>query len=268
MEKDKQNGDGSAELQANLSVSTLRRLSKKHFRHYKPPTSINDYCIYCLDLKQQVIPDAPWLESVLLCFVSLLLLHGLPKPTQFCIWAQVDRLYIKVRSDLTNFMANYFELWDTYEAAAGFSDLPGQRLREFQHFISHHADRQPCSRHRGSNFPCGLSSFRGRGSGFPQRRRVELFAKEAEICVEVTSMSKLLDSYMAANKLQKPILMHILEKPSANHLVCLSDFKELVTLPIRSIQSGEEFFANARKELSVFGAILSEREGDRNSPVL
>lgn len=38
--------------------------------------------------------------------------------------------------------------------------------------------------------------------------------------------------------------------------------KELVRLPLRTVQSGEEFLAKARKEISVFGAILSEREGD------
>lgn len=113
--------------------------------------------------------------------------------------------------------------------------------------------------------------MRSRQSGFPQRRCIELHAKEAEACLKLQSMGKLVDSYIfhrSANEFQKPILTELLGQPPPQSVVVLSDFKELVTLPIRAVQTGEEFYANSRKEISVFGAIISERKSDADDAVL
>lgn len=46
-------------LNASLSFSTFWCLAKKHLRHFKDADSVNDYCIYCHDLKKQVLPQEP-----------------------------------------------------------------------------------------------------------------------------------------------------------------------------------------------------------------
>ncbi|CAK9082215.1 unnamed protein product [Durusdinium trenchii] len=221
-------------LQGNMSLSTFWRIAKKHLRHYKGAESINDYCIYCYDLKTKVLP-------------------------------QVKNLLDTVRKELEALMPAYFAPWDGFEAQAHLADKPGLHLRLLRHYIDHRSETQACREHRGTEWPCGLSRLRARGSGFAQRLRVTLHAKEVDICVQLQAMSKLLDSYLfhrSANEFQKPLLFQLLAEPPEGAVVILSDFKELVTLPIRSTQTGEEFFANARKDISVFGSIVSERAAD------
>lgn len=67
-------------LQGNMSLSTFWRIAKKHLRHYKGAESINDYCIYCYDLKTKVLPQVPLFASMFsscccVCEVALLLVH-------------------------------------------------------------------------------------------------------------------------------------------------------------------------------------------------
>ena len=229
-----------SEIQQDLSLSVFHKIARRHLRHYKSADSINDYCIYCWDLKKKVMP-------------------------------QVTALLETVRKDLSELMEGYFTQWDSYEEACNLKERPGLHLRELRHFIQHHCERAPCSRHANNAFPCGLLSLRTRGSGFQQRKRIDLHAAEATACLNLQQTSKLLDSYLfhrSANDFQKPLLSKLLEQPPGDSIVILSDFKELVTLPLRSVATGEEFFANARKEISVFGCIISERQSDTNATVL
>ncbi|CAK9019088.1 unnamed protein product [Durusdinium trenchii] len=223
-----------SEIRASLGLSTFWRLAKKHLRHFKEADSINDYCIYCYDLKKKVLP-------------------------------QVKDLLATVHSELTAIMPNYFAKWDAFEGHDSLLEKPGLHLRQLRHFVEHHSAQEACRRHRHTSWPCGLGCLRNRRSGFPQRNRVTLFAKEADMCVQLEAMSKLLDSYLfhrSANEFQKPVLTNLLVEPPAGTVVVLSDFKELFTLPVRSTQTGEEFFANARMEISIFGSVVSERRRD------
>lgn len=174
-------------------------------------------------------------------------------------------LLATVHSELTAIMPNYFATWDAFEGHDSLLEKPGLHLRQLRHFVEHHSAQEACRRHRHTSWPCGLGCLRNRRSGFPQRNRVTLFAKEADMCVQLEAMSKLLDSYLfhrSANEFQKPVLTNLLVEPPAGTVVVLSDFKELFTLPVRSTQTGEEFFANARIEISIFGSVVSERRRD------
>ena len=230
-----------AELQANLSLSTMRRISKRFCGQHKPAVSVNDYCIYCHDLETKVMP-------------------------------QVHELVQTVRQTLTEEMAGYWDAWDAYEAANNLVECPGRRLRLLKHYVDQHSSNQPCRHHtQPDSFPCGLACLRARGSGFPQRRRVDLHLKEADAGVKLRDMSKLLDAYLfhrAANEFQKPILARLLEHPAAGTVTILSDFKEQVTLPLRAVKTGEEFYAGARREISIFGSVVAERSSDEDDSVL
>lgn len=187
------------------------------------------------------------------------------------ILPSTEKLLADVRSELIQFMEGYFDQWDAFKASEGLEDKPGLHLRSLRHYIYHHSARTPCRQHAEHAFPCGLAQLRSRQSEFPQKQRVSLHAKEADLCLQLQSMSKLLDAYLfhrSANELQKPAMLRLLEEPPAKSVVVLSDFKELVTLPLRAVKSGEEFYATARKELSVFGSILAERKSDVDPTVL
>jgi len=183
------------DLQADLSLRSLHRLARKHLRRFKGADSINDYCIYCWDLKNKVMP-------------------------------QLSELHSSLRTDLESFMASYFTQWDQYMMGTDLAERPGLHLRDLRHYIDHHSSRDPCRKHRNQDavnrFPCGLLQVRSRQSDFPQRWRVSLHAKEAEISLKCQQMSKLLDSYLfhrSANQLQKPLLQKLLDEPPAGSLV-------------------------------------------------
>ena len=227
-------------VSANMSLSTMSRIMRKHLANYKPAWVESDWCIYCHDLDRKVMP-------------------------------QVKEAVAQHRQVLTGYMEHYFEAFDNYVTSASLSEKPGLHLRELQHYIWHHCERDPCRKHQGGDFPCGQGRLRARGSGFPQRRRTDLHGAEAEACNHLRGLSKLLDSYLfhrSANEHQKPVLTQLQTKPEAGHVTLLSDWKELVTLPIRARQTGEEFYAQARKEISVFGCVLSERKAPSSAEVV
>lgn len=103
--------------------------------------------------------------------------------------------------------------------------------------------------------------MRSREQGFTAVMRGELQDLECDICKELKSMSRLLDSYLhhrSANAHQKPLLKRLVDHPGFSSLTLLCDFKELMTLPILGKATGEAFFATANIEISCFGAVLSE----------
>ena len=106
---------------------------------------------------------------------------------------------------------------------------------------------------------CGLTHP---GSGFPQgRERVDLLQLEASCELELRSLLKLLLGYnhhKAANEHQRPVLSVLQATPPTGSLTLVSDWKELVSLPISPNASGEQFYATARMECSVWGACMVE----------
>ena len=96
-------------------------------------------------------------------------------------------------------------------------------------------------------------------------------AAEADACNELQGFTKLLDAYLfhqAANEHQKPALTRLQEQPEQKSVTVRSDWKELVTLPLRARQTGEEFYAQARKEISVFGSMISKHKPTSPNHVL
>ena len=99
------------------------------------------------------------------------------------------------------------------------------------------------------------------GSGFRQNLRVDLFSLEATLSTELRAMLRLMLSYnhhKAATEHQDPVLMSLQKSPPCNSTTLVSDWKELVTLPISHKATGEQFYATARMEVSVWGACMVE----------
>ena len=203
---------------------------KHHLKEFKRARCKSDICQYCLDYDKKVLP---------MC----------------------EKTIVDYRSQLEGFMPHYFEQWDSYSEAQRLSDRPALNLEALEHYISRHHEKGPCRRREGTDFPCGLGHLRIRGSGFPPRNRVELFQLEASCSLELRSLLKLVLSYnhhKAANEHQQPVLAALQAAPPENTVSLLSDWKELVSLPISRTASGEQFYATARMECSVFGASLVE----------
>ena len=81
-------------------------------------------------------------------------------------------------------------------------------------------------------------------------------------------MSKLVGSYnfhRASNEVQKPAVDALLKSPEVGRIAIIADWKELMSLPLQKKASGESFFGSARKEISIFGAILTEHLPDSTS---
>lgn len=64
--------------------------------------------------------------------------------------------------------------------------------------------------------------------------------------------------HKAANEHQSPILQQLQDKPPDGWLAVVSDWKELIRLPISRCASGEQFYASARMKMSTWGACLVE----------
>lgn len=220
------------EIFTTMSNRTMKRIIKKHLWQYKPAWSESDWCQYCFDLDQKVVPQA-------------------------------EELVEDIRHRLSAKIPQYFEEFDSYATSISLQDQPGLFLRQFDHFIWHHENRQPCRTHRvsGNTFPCGLGHLRARAQGFTPVLRDELRDLECDIHKDIKAMSRLLDSYLhhrAANAQQKPILKRLVDSPPPASCTLLCDFKELMTLPILGKATGESFFATANMEISCFGCVLTE----------
>lgn len=232
------------EVYKSLSESTFRRVLKTHLMQYKQPRCQTDYCQHCHNLERKVLPD---LQKAV---------------RQHC-------------SVLETCLPGYFTLWKAYTSDIGikFEEQPGLYVAELVHFIHRHSLASPCARHRNSGFPCGLLRLRQRGSGLAQGKRVELHEYEAAAEHELNCYLKLLRGYLHhrnAKDRQHEALSSLLEAPPLGCAVLLSDWKELETLPLCWQATGDQFFAQARHELSVFGALLVEHadESTAEKPVL
>ena len=219
----------------NMSISTFRRVLRKHLTEYKRPRTLTDYCQHCADLEDSVLPEARkaldhWTKS------------------------------------LAAIMTNYWVPWETYVSSTSlsFDEQPGLYLSQFEHYINMHSRQHPCAKHRDSNFPCGQHASRRRGApGFAQARRIELHETEAAAGHELRAHLKLLMGYLhhrSAKEAQHTAITALLETPPLGTAVLLSDWKELETLPQCWKQTGDQFFAQARHEVSIWGALLIEHD--------
>ena len=217
---------------SSMSETSFRRLLQAHMVEYRRPRLLTDYCQHCYDLDRKVMVD-----------VRKAIQH----------W----------REGLGNVMENYFQAWDAHCAATNLSleEQAGLYLRDFEHYISKHDANKPCARHQNSAFPCGLFELRKRGSGFDQKRRHELHEQEAMAGHELRALYKLLLGYLhhrEAKEVQHASIGALLHNPPLGTVVLLSDWKELETLPQCWQATGDQFFAQARHEVSIWGAELVE----------
>ncbi|CAK9062324.1 Uncharacterized protein SCF082_LOCUS32497 [Durusdinium trenchii] len=232
-------------LYENMSARTMHRIMKEHLCHFKKARCQSDYCQYCADYDDKVLPKA-------------------------------QEMIADARDQLEKIMPNYWQAWDAFLAAEPFKDLPALEIEAFEHYISRHHERHPCAEHRDNDFPCGLADLRKRGSGFRQNLRVDLFSLEATLSTELRAMLRLMLSYnhhKAATEHQDPVLMSLQKSPPCNSTTLVSDWKELVTLPISHKATGEQFYATARMEVSVWGACMvdgnaAQRRRDPSSPLI
>ena len=217
---------------ASMSESSFRRVLRRHLTEYRKPRLLTDYCQHCYDLDRKVMVDTR-------------------KAIQQ--WQQT----------LRNIMANYFEAWDAHCAATGLNleAQPGLYLQDFEHFIRRHCESKPCTEHRNTSFPCGLFHLRKRGSTFPQKDRFDLHQQEALAGHELRALFKLLLGYLhhrEAKEVQHKAISALLAEPPLGTVVLLSDWKELETLPQCWQATGDQFFAQARHEISIWGAEIVE----------
>ena len=121
----------------NISIATMRTVMRQHLCQFEPAWVESDMCVYCVDLKQKVLPEA-------------------------------KRLVKRIRDKLEEFMPGYFARFDDYAATASVADRPGLELREVRHFIENHSEQRPCPKHRGTGFPrlrVGLNSVEAQAIG-------------------------------------------------------------------------------------------------------
>lgn len=126
-----------------------------------------------------------------------------------------------------------------------------------------HVEPRLCAQHRAAAclLPCGRRECRRKGGGLPNSKRLQLHETEAAAGQELRAHLKLLLGYLrqrSAKDAQHKALAALLEAPPHGTAVLLSDWKELETLPQCWKQTGDQFFAQARHEVSVWGALLVE----------
>lgn len=168
----------------------------------------------------------------------------------------MKKLIAKTRKQLEALLPNYFTRWDQYAATQQYEDQVALHIHDFQHYIQYHDKQRPCRDHRGTEFPCGCSPLRQDCRDILRLRDIETARG-----LDLRATEKLVSSYnfhRAANDLQKPVVDRLVAAPASKRMTIIADWKELVTLPLQGIASGEAFYGSARKELSVFGAIVSE----------
>ena len=228
-----------AAIHSEISIRT--RILRRHLVEYKTPRTLTDWCQHCAHLEDSVLPE-----------IRKAMKHWQDK--------------------LSCITPCYFEDWDSFVALTGlnFEDQPGLYLSELEHFIKLHCESKPCRKHAGSGslFPCGKFDLRKRGSGFPQKSRLELHNTEAAASYELHAHLKLLLGYLhhrAAKETQHAAITKLLENPPVGMACLLSDWKELETLPQCFKATGDQFFAQARHEISVWGALLCEHSDTSTS---
>ena len=152
----------------NMSISTFRRLIRKHLTEYKRARTLTDWCQHCADLEDWVLPEA-----------RKALEH----------WKQ----------SLEAILRDYFQPWEAYVSSSSlsFDKQPGLYLSQIEHYIHMHNRQHPCSKYRDSEFPCGQHTSRRRGADdLPRNRRLDLHETEAATGHELRAHLKLLLGYL------------------------------------------------------------------------
>lgn len=208
-------------------VQVFSSILKTHFREYRGPRRLTDYCQICCNFDDEVVP-------------------------------QLNKLLAATRVQLQTLCPTYFKEWDSFAETQDYPLRPALHCNDFEHFVKHHDRRTACRQHRGTNFPCGQASAPG-----VRQCKDKLALQECEIArgVDLRAMDKMVSSYnfhRASNDHQKPCIDEMLQSPRHGRVTILSDFAELMTLPLLAKQTGDSFFGTARKELSIFGSVIVE----------
>ena len=212
-------------------LQVFSSILKRHFKEYRGPRRLTDYCQICANFDDEVVP-------------------------------QLTKLLAASRVELETLCPSYFKEWDNFATTQDYHLRPALHCNDFEHFVKQRDRRQPCRRHRGSSFPCGQASAHG-----VRQCKDMLSLREVEIArgVDLRAMDKLVSSYnfhRASNDHQKPCIDEMLQCPRHGRVTILSDFAELMTLPLLAKQTGDSFFGTARKELSVFGSVIVEHTAE------
>ena len=210
---------------------------KQHFREYKKPRLLTDYCQICCDFDEKVLK-------------------------------KMTKLLEATRAELVAQLPSYFSAWDLYAAEQDYAAKPALHIHDLQHFIRRHDRAGPCAEHRDSNFPCGCAAAR-RGC----RDRLSLRDVECNRLLDLRAMDRLVASYnfhRASNDHQKPAIDALLRMPALGRLSIIADWAELMTLPLLPKATDTSFYGTARKELAVFGCCLVEHADSSSAdrPVL
>lgn len=209
----------------DFAAKVFSKIMKQHCREFRAPRRLTDYCQICADFDDKALP-------------------------------QMHKLVTKTRQELTALLGGYFAAWDDYAALQQYGQKPALFCQDFYHYIHRHGRANPCGAHAGTSFPCGRATERASCSD-----AVLLHTTECDREVEWRAMDRLTCAYnfhRASNDHQKPCIDRMLKSPSHGRLSMICDWAELMTLPLQHKQTSDSFYGTARKELSIFGAVIAE----------
>ena len=144
-------------------------------------------------------------------------------------------------------MPEHFATFDAYCCGHDIVSKPVLECKILEHFIGRHRNQGLCRRCASGCWvgcPFGLAALRVAGSGFPQRQRINLGAKEAQIGVQLRCHLKLIGAYVhhrESNDVQRAALSDLVDNLQSKHVVLQSDWKEMETLPIVPTPRGKCF---------------------------
>lgn len=209
----------------NMSAKVFYKILREHFREYKRPRLLTDYCQICNDYDEKVL-------------------------------GKLAKLLEASRAELEAHLPAYFQAWDFYAGDKDYSSRPALHVHDLEHFIRRHDRSTPCAAHRNTDFPCGQASVRQRCADILNLREVEIHRG-----IELRAMDRLVAAYnyhRASNEHQKPAIDAMLQLPVLGRLSLICDWAELQTLPLLPKQTDTSFYGTARKELAIFGCCLTE----------
>ena len=99
-------------------LQVFSSILKRHFKEYRGPRRLTDYCQICANFDDEVVP-------------------------------QLTKLLAASRVELETLCPSYFKEWDNFATTQDYHPRPALHCNDFEHFVKQHDRRQPCRRHRG-----------------------------------------------------------------------------------------------------------------------
>ncbi len=209
----------------HVATEVFFGILKQHFREYRKPRLLTDYCQICNDFDEKVLK-------------------------------KMAKLLEATRAELVAHLPSYFTAWDKHAADKDYAAKPALHIHDIQHYIRRHSEAGPCAMHQNDSFPCGCAAARR-----SCRDRVSLHDVECNRLLDLRAMDRLVATYnfhRASNEHQKPAIDAMLRMPALGRLSIIADWAELMTLPLLPKATDTSFYGTARKELAVFGCCLVE----------